>query len=483
MSSKKNYAFFIVGIVTLIVAVLGATYAYFVAQGGGSSNTDVNVTSNTTDNLSFSIDKEININVNQDNFYEGAGNLSQDLNAKAMLTANNATNSATQNYYLYLDITENTFEYTSENNTPEIILEVTDPNGEKLTALNGYNFVTVGEVSGFDVTTANDIITIADNYEITSSNTPTTQEWNITLTVINLDSDQNNNTGKIFKAVASIQKDKVATSLADICESGNNLVGCIQELYSHDGANDLYLHDGTGNYINSLGEAGDNSIRYSGANPNNYVCLDSEVSPCPDDNIYRIIGFFQEDGNYFTKLIKYNSIGNIAWDTAGSNDWSKSTLNSYLNETFLNILDGSIIADRTWYLGANNTTNTTAKAFYNYEHSNNVQDGNATTSVGKVGLMYLSDYGYAADPECWNKSLNSYNTVARNKNWLILGSYQWTIAHSISQRLSAYAISGAGRLDNALSGNAYAVRPVFYLNSDITYVSGTGTSSDPYRIA
>ena len=27
------------------------------------------------------------------------------------------------------------------------------------------------------------------------------------------------------------------------------------------------------------------------------------------------------------------------------------------------------------------------------------------------------------------------------------------------------------------------IRPTFYLNSDVQYVSGTGTETDPYRIA
>mgnify|MGYP005780529795 FL=1 len=38
-----------------------------------------------------------------------------------------------------------------------------------------------------------------------------------------------------------------------------------------DGENGLYYHDGQGSYTNSDQEAGDNSYRYAGANPNNYV--------------------------------------------------------------------------------------------------------------------------------------------------------------------------------------------------------------------
>ncbi len=67
---KKNKTFVlsIVAIATLLIVVVGATYAYFVAQGGASANTNVNVQTSTTDNLSFEVGEAINITVNQDNF-------------------------------------------------------------------------------------------------------------------------------------------------------------------------------------------------------------------------------------------------------------------------------------------------------------------------------------------------------------------------------------------------------------------------------
>ena len=53
------------------------------------------------------------------------------------------------------------------------------------------------------------------------------------------------------------------------------------------GGNDIYYHN------SSLANgAGDNSYRYAGANPNNYVCFGSDATTCPEDNLYRIIGVF-----------------------------------------------------------------------------------------------------------------------------------------------------------------------------------------------
>ena len=71
-------------------------------------------------------------------------------------------------------------------------------------------------------------------------------------------------------------------------------------VYQDDGVNGLYYHDGQGSYTNADQEAGDNSYRYAGADPNNYVCFGSNAEVCPEDNLYRIIGVF--DGQ--VKLIK-----------------------------------------------------------------------------------------------------------------------------------------------------------------------------------
>ena len=45
--------------------------------------------------------------------------------------------------------------------------------------------------------------------------------------------------------------------------------------------------------------AGDNSYRYAGANPNNYVCFGSTANTCPSKNLYRIIGVFGDQVKLF----------------------------------------------------------------------------------------------------------------------------------------------------------------------------------------
>ena len=206
MSKKKTLVLSIIAIAILLIIVVGATYAYFMAQGGSSANTNLDVQTNTTDNLSFSVGDAINITATQDNFAQGLGNQAGSTTATATLTANNATNTATRNYYLYLNITSNDFEYTVDSDTPELILTVTDPDGSPVQSISGLEYVTVGDgdnqvISGFDITTAS-------NYEITSTGTET-QTWNVTVTFVNLESDQEGNTNKTFEATLIIQEEQM----------------------------------------------------------------------------------------------------------------------------------------------------------------------------------------------------------------------------------------------------------------------------------
>ena len=53
--------------------------------------------------------RDRNISASQENFAHGLGNRTGSTTASAMLTANNATNTATRNYNLYLDIKNNGF--------------------------------------------------------------------------------------------------------------------------------------------------------------------------------------------------------------------------------------------------------------------------------------------------------------------------------------------------------------------------------------
>ena len=297
------------------------------------------------------------------------------------------------------------------------------------------------------------------------------------------------------------------------------------------GENNIYYHDS-----DLANGAGDNSYRYAGANPNNFVCFGSDTSPCPTDNLYRIIGVFGENyhgvtGKQLVKLIKYDymttdelgtdgdysqtykewgmdstykgtygdgeRIGVYYWNykATGSvtNTWSTSLLNkTNLNTNFINNIGttwANKIATVTWKVGGNtyaNISDVVPATTYQNEIVNPVTTNttdNATTYSAKIGLMYVSDYGFAASPDAWTLTMSSYNnTTATNNNWMYMGLYEWTISRSADYSYSAFLVYYDGGVNHNYVDYSSGVRASFSLESSVSYVSGSGSMSDPIVI-
>ena len=297
------------------------------------------------------------------------------------------------------------------------------------------------------------------------------------------------------------------------------------------GENNIYYHDS-----DLANGAGDNSYRYAGANPNNFVCFGSDTSPCPTDNLYRIIGVFGENyhgvtGKQLVKLIKYDymttdelgtdgdysqtykewgmdstykgtygdgeRIGVYYWNykatNSATNTWSTSLLNkTNLNTNFINNIGttwANKIATVTWKVGGNtyaNISQSVPATTYQNEIVNPVTTNttdNATTYSAKIGLMYVSDYGFAASPDAWTLTMSSYNnTTATNNNWMYMGLYEWTISRRADSSSIAFYVGGDGYVRNGRVNDDYGVRASFSLESSVSYVSGSGSMSDPIVI-
>ena len=265
MEKKKVKLFIAIALTTLALLVVGVTYAYFQNQYGSASNADVNVTTYTTDVLTFATGDDINIEADQTTFGKDKGSVSGATYASALLTANNKTNKAVEHYYLYLNIENNTFTYSVQDNKPELIMTITDKDGNEVKNIEGLTYTEVTDrtnkkISGYDITTKNGLITIFNNREIIAE--PKAEDkWNITITFVNYEADQNANTGKVLSAKLMIQKNEMFDSLSDVCSGGETLTSCITSLSqkSASGASKIYHHDGTlENGIN------DNSYRYAG---------------------------------------------------------------------------------------------------------------------------------------------------------------------------------------------------------------------------
>ena len=232
MKNKKAITLSVIASLALLVLIIGATYAYFQASGGDGTSANLRVTTYTTDIITFEVGSNINIETNATLFSQGKGNASGTTFARATLTANNKTNSATENYNLFLNISDNTFVYSVDTNTPELILTIKDKSNNEVTSIEGLTYKTVTDgkgttIKGFDITNKNGLLTLF-NKDITTTS-KTVEEWNVTVTFVNYNKDQTKNAGKKFDAQLIISKDNFSDytpntiNTLSATKSGNNL--------------------------------------------------------------------------------------------------------------------------------------------------------------------------------------------------------------------------------------------------------------------
>ena len=285
-----------------------------------------------------------------------------------------------------------------------------------------------------------------------------------------------------------------------------------------DGGNGLVAIDNIGE-ITTISSP--REYRYIGPNPDNYVQFNNEL--------WRIIGIF--DGKL--KLIRNESISSYSWDNKpsgtgsstssyGSNDWSDSALQEvlnngpYYNRTSGNCPSGQngattscdfssnglteesklMIDLTTWKLGGTSSytsaSNGLAQHFYEYERGTTVYSGRPTEWTGYIGLIYPSDYGFATSggsttgrsaclaKELYNWDVSSYSDC-KNNSWLYDSSNaQWTLTPLAGNSYYVFFVNSSGSVDLNGARYGYGVRPSLNLKSEIEFVTGTGSESDPY---
>lgn len=221
--------------------------------------------------------------------------------------------------------------------------------------------------------------------------------------------------------------------------------------------------------------------RYVGSNANNYVSFNGEI--------FRIIGVF----NGQLKIMRNDFYGTeLAWDTSGGKNWSSSSLRSWLNSTYLNSLNSTyrnmIDTSHIWYVGENRYDGTKASAY---------SLSLASTWVGAIGLIDVSDYVYASTDTRGDTDIagledsgtTSVHGYVSNDNWMAkraLGSgvesAEWLINPFNIRTDSALRIY-YHRPSWGLSTTLHNFRPSMYLKSSIKITGGTGTSSNPYILS
>ena len=242
--------------------------------------------------------------------------------------------------------------------------------------------------------------------------------------------------------------------------------------------------------VSMMEDVGGN-IRYYGSNPNNYVKF--------NDELWRIIGVFNniDDGTGNNesriKIIRSESIGYYPWDSNGKNEWSTATLNTYLNGDYVNGLISSsqlMVDDALWELGGTSSfSGLYANNYYTFERDKTIYSGRSTEWIGKIALMYPSDYMYAGDLSKCSKTGDSWKsdvTNCRDTSWLrdINNDIQWTISPS-SNSFQVFYIGVSGEVHFSYFGvtTSRVIRPVLYLKSTVAIIDGEGTSSDPYILS
>ena len=420
---------------------------------------------------------------------ENGGELSWDDANKTVLMSGNVSDKCYVYFDKYNPITINNNSITSNGNSITIIIDATAGTG-----------------------------TIAKYLYSKDNGVSYVQSANNTYTFTGLDKGTYN-----IKAYVQDSNGKNSEIISKTIEiTSITLADYVKSLYTGtQGNNGIYYHD-----ANLTNGANDNSYRYAGANPNNYVCFGSTETSCPTDNLYRIIGVFGDK----VKLIKYDyansnllgengeysrdtyskskfstykgeltTINRYYWNlSTQTNTWSESSLNKVnLNKNFINNIRSewaSKIETTTWKVGgntwANIGTSVPATAYQN-EIVNPVTTNTTDSKTeykAKVGLMYVSDYGFAAAPSAWtlvgwdSDSTKDYRT-ATSINWMYMGLDEWLISRNADGSGSAFLVDNYGRVSyGSVSGDNYGVRPSFSLLPSITYKSGSGTQSDPIRI-
>ena len=280
--------------------------------------------------------------------------------------------------------------------------------------------------------------------------------------------------------------------------------------------------------------------RYYGPSPNNYICLDMEGgSTCPDKHLYRIIGsiYEEKENTNRIKVIKATPLTDgitkgFSWDYTSSgsysNIWATITSGNYSNSLTSGSQLMKLLNNGAWWNGTsgsyyNNSTTATTVNFTNYKLSDKAKSYVTTSRYylggynnnpplttamygyergtlrydtsrplywdGNVGLMYPSDYGYAAGNTCvTGTNLYNYDGGCYQKDWLNNTSKnEWLLSPNSGDYCSAFALysSSSGFVNdngNFVNSTLY-VRPVFYLSSSVSISSGDGSSTNPYILS
>ena len=238
--------------------------------------------------------------------------------------------------------------------------------------------------------------------------------------------------------------------------------------------------------------------RYIGSTPNNYVRFNNEL--------WRIIGVFNVDNGKGElkrrlKIVRDTSLADpmVYGDV---NNWPLASLNQFLNNDYYNKILSSnkqMIADTKYYLGGRKREGDlnnygTTEDMYSWERGSDVYQEISQKSlnwVGKIALMYPSDYGYTfslgVDDICYNDPSECWQQSGANpaSGWLYEDSltiHKHLLSPNSQWEQAVFVIRTDGNIGSITGINERNIQPTLYLNEKVYINDGTGEKNNPYKL-
>ena len=216
MENKKNTILLtVIAVATLLVAVVGATFAYFSAAGGTGTTGNVTVSTGTAASSEFGTMNAINLYADASTFAEGGKDVTGSSTGTVKWTAPGAAGTVTPSladrtfcYTAALEITANTFVKSAANATNVNELEFTAVKGTT-TIIDKQSLVNL--TTGKAVTGTINIPTTKGGTDmkhtlVADAGASVSDSWTITVTLKNQAFNQNDNAGKQFTGVIRFNK-------------------------------------------------------------------------------------------------------------------------------------------------------------------------------------------------------------------------------------------------------------------------------------
>ncbi len=449
--SKKNIILLI--ILILSIAVIAVSFAYFIVRQAQPAITDLNVGSEQAERLIFAPGDGINIYATMANFAESNGTLSDTTTSTATLSSSTSLGTSSETYNVYFYVSDNDFIYTHDENTPELILKVTDPTGAVVENIEGLTEKTIVDkdgntITGFDVTTFKGLATVKLNHPITNDDptNPTIQEWVIEVVFVNLNTNQVENMNKNFNSEFIIQKEEYLLPLGVNVIEDNGGNTAIELKGNPDFTQSVTIDDGVYSAADSLGT----SYYYRGAVDNNWV----------------------EFAGYYWRIIRVNGDGSVRMIYSG-NTAPNSSQSIVMTGSGTSIGTGSYntSSDSAEYAGYMYTmseanglgTNSSAKTAIDTWYQNNILNTDAHTKI--------DDSIYCNDRSAYSDTGGTVLTPAVGTSNLYFGSYIRTVENkqptlSCPTRLDAFTV------DDEINGNGALTYPVGLITTDELTMAG-----------